>query len=198
MLVAVPLEECDLIDEFGKACRAQRRRVLSMISRLVRSRPGRPPVRDPVLAGELRFPGPPNHSEGRILRYLLIALGMLNVALGVVGIFIPGMPTAVFLLIAGWFFARSSPGLHRWLHRHPRLGPYLEMARTRSMPLRARIFTIGAIWAGIGTSLVLRSDAGSWFMITLVAAGLTGTGFVLAMRRKPDAVRMQPAGPIVR
>ena len=137
-------------------------------------------------------------SEERILRLLLIALGMLNVALGVIGIFVPGMPTTVFLLIAGWFFARSSPSLHRWLHRHPRLGPYLEMARTRSMPLRARLVTIAMIWAGIGTSLVLKSDAGTWFVVTLVAAGLVGTGFVLTMRRKPDAVRMQPAGPIVR
>ena len=155
-------------------------------------------MRDLALAGELRFPGLSVQSEERILRFLLIALGMLNVALGVVGIFVPGMPTTVFLLIAGWAFARSSPRLHRWLHQHPRLGPYLEMARTRSMPLRARILTIVAIWAGIGTSLVLKSDAGTWFVVTLVVAGLTGTGFVLAMRRKPEPVRVQPAGSIVR
>lgn len=155
-------------------------------------------MRELVLAGGLRFPGPSIHTEERLLRFLLIAAGMFNVALGVVGIFIPGLPTTVFLLIAGWFFARSSPRLHRWLHQHPRLGPYLEMARTRSMPLRARILTIAMIWAGIGTSLLLRSDAALWWKLALVAAGLTGTGFVLAMRRKPAEVRVQPGGPILR
>lgn len=132
------------------------------------------------------------------MRYLFIALGMLNVALGVLGIFTPGMPATVFLLIAGWFFARSSPRLHRWLHQHPRLGPYLEMARTRSMPLRARILTTLAIWAGIATSLYLREDASLWWRLALVAAGLTGTGFVLTMRPKPDPAPVQPGGPALR
>ena len=66
------------------------------------------------------------------------------------------------------------------------------------MPLRARLLTVGAIWAGIGTSLALKGDAGTWFVASLVGAGLTGTGFVLTMRRKPDSVRVQPAGSIVR
>lgn len=136
--------------------------------------------------------------EERALRFLLIAIGMLNVALGVLGILIPGMPATVFLLIAGWFFARSSPRLHRWLHQHPRMGPYLEMARTRSMTLRARIFTTLAIWVGITTSLLIRQDAPLWWRLALVAAGLTGTGFVMAMRRKPANVRVQPGGPILR
>jgi uncharacterized membrane protein YbaN (DUF454 family) len=155
-------------------------------------------MRDLVLAGEARFPGPVERSEERLVRFLLIAAGLVNVALGVIGIFVPGMPTTVFLLVAGWFFARSSPRLHRWLHQHPRLGPYLEMARTRSMPLRARILTILAIWIGIGSSLALRADAALWWKLALVAAGLTGTGFVLAMRRKPAEVRVQPAASILR
>ncbi|RKZ14605.1 hypothetical protein DRQ53_11165 [bacterium] len=74
--------------------------------------------------------------------------------------------------------------MHGWLHEHPRLGPYLEMARTRSMPLRARIITICAMWAGICTSLLLRGDAPVWFAPVLVGAGLIGTGCIAAMRRK--------------
>jgi uncharacterized membrane protein YbaN (DUF454 family) len=155
-------------------------------------------MRELVMAGGPGSPGAKSSSEDRPVRVLLVSVGSLNVALGVIGIFVPGMPTTVFLLIAGWFFARSSPRLHRWLHQHPRLGPYLEMARTRSMPLRARILTILAIWAGIGASLWIRSDAPLWFQLLMVAAGITGTGFVLAMRRRPAEVRVQPGGPILR
>ena len=150
------------------------------------------------MAGGARSPGAKFSPEDRPVRFLLISVGLLNVALGVIGIFVPGMPTTVFLLIAGWFFARSSPRLHRWLHQHPRLGPYLEMARTRSMPLRARILTALAIWAGIGASLWIRSEAPLWFQLLMVAAGVTGTGFVMAMRRRPAEVRAQPGGPILR
>lgn len=132
------------------------------------------------------------------MRYLLITAGLVNVGLGILGILVPGLPATVFLLIAAWCFARSSPRLDRWLHEHPRLGPYLRMVQSRSMPLRARIFTIGLIWAGIGTSTLLRPDAPVWFAPILAAAGLVGTGFVAAMRRKPADVRPQPAGPILR
>lgn len=145
------------------------------------------------MAGGLPTPGLSLRSS--VVRAILISLGLLNVGLGVLGILLPGLPATVFFLVAGWFFARSSPRLHRWLYEHPRLGPYLEMARTRSMPRRARILTILAIWAGIGSSLALRPEALLWWKLALVAAGLCGTGFVASMRPR---VRAQPAGSILR
>lgn len=59
-------------------------------------------------------------------RYALIAFGWINVALGVVGMFLPLLPTTVFLLIALWAFAKSSQRFHDWLYHHPRLGPPLR------------------------------------------------------------------------
>ncbi len=52
------------------------------------------------------------------LRWLLLVLAGVSLATGVVGIFVPGLPTTVFLLIAAWAAARSSPRLHRWLLNH--------------------------------------------------------------------------------
>lgn len=75
-------------------------------------------------------------------------LGWLCVALGVLGAFLPLLPTTVFLLIAAWAFSRSSPRWHRWLREHPRFG---HLVRTwedhHAMPLRAKRiawFTLGA------------------------------------------------------
>lgn len=61
-----------------------------------------------------------------MIRYLLMALAGLSLTLGVIGIFVPGMPTTVFVLIAGWAAARSSPRFHAWLENHPRFGPMLR------------------------------------------------------------------------
>jgi uncharacterized protein len=60
------------------------------------------------------------------MRYLWIGLGFLNVALGIIGAFLPVMPTTVFLIIAAFSFAKGSPRLHAWLMNHPRFGPPLQ------------------------------------------------------------------------
>lgn len=60
------------------------------------------------------------------VRWLLLALALISLATGIVGIFLPGLPTTVFILIAAWAAARSSPRLHAWLWRHKLFGPMLR------------------------------------------------------------------------
>jgi hypothetical protein len=57
------------------------------------------------------------------MRLLLLAVAFLSLALGIVGLFLPLLPTVPFLLLAAWAAARSSPRLQRALLEHPRLGP---------------------------------------------------------------------------
>ncbi len=59
------------------------------------------------------------------VRWLLMGLAVLALALAVVGVFLPGLPTVPFLLVAAWASARSSPRLHRWLLRHRLFGPLI-------------------------------------------------------------------------
>ena len=88
-----------------------------------------------------------------LLRYLLVSLGLMAVALGVVGIFLPILPTTPFLLLAAFLFARSSERFYRWLHTNRWFGGYLSNYREgRGLPAREKAMTILALWLAIGLS----------------------------------------------
>jgi uncharacterized membrane protein YbaN (DUF454 family) len=76
-------------------------------------------------------PPPPDRTHDRRplpspLRWLLLAFAAACIGLGVVGVFVPGMPTTVFIILAAWAAARSSPRLHGWLLGHRLFGPALR------------------------------------------------------------------------
>lgn len=72
------------------------------------------------------LPPPPLRTLAAPLRWLLLAFAVLCLVLGVIGVFVPGLPTTVFILMAAWAAARSSPRLHQWLWFHPLFGGMLR------------------------------------------------------------------------
>ncbi len=95
----------------------------------------------------------PRTSRSRLVRYLLQGGGWLSVALGVIGIFLPVLPTTPFLLLAAACFARSSPRFYHWLVDHPRLGPWIrDYLEGNGIPLKGKIYAIGLMWVSIGFS----------------------------------------------
>lgn len=87
------------------------------------------------------------------LRLALLALAWLLVAIGVIGIVLPGLPTTVFLLLASYLFARTAPRYRAWLWNHRVLGRFLHaVAGKQGMPWIAKLGTITCIWAGVGWS----------------------------------------------
>jgi uncharacterized membrane protein YbaN (DUF454 family) len=88
-----------------------------------------------------------------LLRPLLFSLGWLSVVLGVLGIFLPLLPTTPFLLLAAWCFARSSARFHGWLINHPRLGPLINgYLDGKGIPLKAKRYAISMLWVSIAIS----------------------------------------------
>ena len=76
-------------------------------------------------------------------RTILISLGWLCVGLGFVGVFVPGIPTTIFLIIALWAFTKSSKKLRHWLLNHKRFGPILSnWQKHQVVPRRAKILMV--------------------------------------------------------
>jgi uncharacterized membrane protein YbaN (DUF454 family) len=118
------------------------------------------------------------------MRILYLCLGWLMVATGIVGAFLPVLPTTPFLLIALWCFSKSSPRLENWLLSHPRFGPSLRNWREKgAIPRKAKIAAL---------SLMTMSYALFWFgtepsalRATVVAVVMLGAALYVTTRPEP-------------
>jgi uncharacterized protein len=112
---------------------------------------------------------------------VLVAAGSVCLALAVLGVVLPLLPTTPFLLLASACYVRSSERLHGWLMRNRLLGPYIRnFKERRGIPLRGRIVTVVLLWLPLLYS-VYRLDL-LWLEALLVLMGLTWSVLILRMR----------------
>ncbi|MGL5938650.1 MAG: YbaN family protein [Phocaeicola sp.] len=109
------------------------------------------------------------------MKKVQIALGMIALALGVIGIFLPLLPTTPFLLLAASLFFRSSPKYYHWLLQHKYLGPYIRQFREeKAIPLKGKIISISLIWITLGyCTLTISSIWWVRLFFILLAIGVT-------------------------
>ncbi|MDD4904210.1 MAG: YbaN family protein [Candidatus Bipolaricaulis sp.] len=118
----------------------------------------------------------------RSTQSLLIVAGALCVAVGVVGILLPILPTTPFLLLAAFLFARSSSRCHRWLLTNRLCGDYVRRyLEHRAMSRRHKIVTLILLWTGIGCSIALAVSA-LWLRLLLGVVAVAVTIHILAIR----------------
>jgi uncharacterized membrane protein YbaN (DUF454 family) len=85
------------------------------------------------------------------VRWIYMLAGLFMTALGIVGVFLPLLPTTPFLLVAFWCFSRSSPRLEQWLLNHRTLGPPLtNWRREGAISARAKTMAVSLIVASYG------------------------------------------------
>ncbi len=127
-------------------------------------------------------------TDSQIIRSLLICAGFAALAAGVVGIFVPVLPTVPLLLLAAACFARSSDRFHRWLLNHQRLGPMIApFLDGRGIPKHAKIKAIALLWASLLVSVVFLIPI-AWVDLLVLGIGVAVSVYLL---RLPDRV---PAG----
>jgi len=128
-----------------------------------------------------------DHREtGRIRRSLLVAVGIVSIALAVLGIFLPLLPTVPLLLLAAACFARSSPRCHAWLREHRHFGPVLAAYQDEAgIPRRAKVTALLLIWTSITLSMLFLVEVG-WVRLLLLAIALAVTLYLLRLPVRPD------------
>jgi uncharacterized membrane protein YbaN (DUF454 family) len=106
---------------------------------------------------------------------LLIILGTLCVTLGVLGMFLPVLPTTPFLLLAAICYARSSERFYHWLMTNRWCGEYIRNYREgRGIPLKQKVLTIMLLWLTIGSTawLAISQWWVRWILLG-IAVGVT-------------------------
>jgi uncharacterized membrane protein YbaN (DUF454 family) len=112
---------------------------------------------------------------------LLVAAGSVSLALAVLGLFLPLLPTTPFLLLASACYVRSSERLHGWLVGNRVLGGYIRnFQERRGIPLRGRVLTVVVLWLPLLYS-VYRLDL-LWLEVLLVVMGLVWSVLILRMK----------------
>lgn len=114
-------------------------------------------------------------------RRILTAAGFLCVTLGVIGIFLPVLPTTPFLLLASWLFLRGNTHWREWLLTHPRLGIYIRhYIDYHAIPLRTKVISVSLLWLTMTISIILVHYL--WLRILLFAIAIAVTIHILSMK----------------
>lgn len=117
-----------------------------------------------------------------LLRPLLVVIGTICVVLGVVGMFVPILPTTPFLLLAAACYARSSDRFLRWLLHNRYFGEYLRNYREgRGMPRTTKILTLTALWLTLSVSAAVGTSA-LWLRAVLATIGIAVTVHILRLK----------------
>lgn len=132
-----------------------------------------------------------------IRKAVLIFAGTVCVALGVLGMFLPLLPTTVFLLMAAYCYSRSSEKFHTWLLNNRLCGSYIRNYKSgKGISLRQKFSTIAILWISIGFSIWI-VGAGFWVNLLLlaIAVGVTLHLVLLKTSVPEPAVEKAPVEP---
>jgi uncharacterized membrane protein YbaN (DUF454 family) len=120
-------------------------------------------------------------------RIMLMLVGGVMLALGVLGAVLPLLPTTPFLLAALACFARSCPPLERWLINHKRLGPSLrDWRRYRAIPAKAKTIAVASMMLSYAIFLIA-SDSGPGLQLGLALILSCCSTFILSRPSRPRA-----------
>ncbi len=127
--------------------------------------------------------------SGKGVKTLFLLLGTMSLALGVLGIVVPGLPATPFFLLTAALYLRSSERLYRKLLNNRLIGEYIREYRLhRGMTMKAKTGAIVLMWTMIAVSclFLIRSRA---LIAVVVLAGISGTvvmGFMVPTVKIPE------------
>ena len=107
-------------------------------------------------------------------KYLLIGAGSISLSIGVIGIFIPLLPTTPLLLLSSYCYLKSSDRLYEKLINHKILGAYLHhYMKHRAIDKKTKIIAITTLWISLGISILIAPLLFVKVLLALLGAGVT-------------------------
>jgi hypothetical protein len=113
--------------------------------------------------------------KNTMIRWVLVACGTFFLIIGMIGIFIPILPTTPFLLLAAACYARGSEKFYSWLINNRWLGNYIKNYQEgRGIPLSVKMATIALLWISIlFSAIIIVTDYVITIILLVIAAGVT-------------------------
>ena len=135
-------------------------------------------------------PAPPRPATGPV-RWLFLLLAVASLGLGIVGVFLPVLPTVPFVLLAAWAAARSSPRLLHWLESHPHFGRHIADWRHGGV-VRRKAKWLATLLMAISAASMLLWLGPRWHVLAAVGV----LALVLAwLWRRPECPPDQASSP---
>jgi uncharacterized membrane protein YbaN (DUF454 family) len=125
-------------------------------------------------------------SSSKLKRTIYYVIGYISVALGIIGIIFPILPTTPFLLLAAACFARNSEKAYNWLTNNKLFGKFIrDYHEGKGIPVKVKIYTLTFLWLSILLSILFLSIL--WVQILLlVIASLVSLHVILIKPKKKD------------
>jgi len=115
-------------------------------------------------------------------RWAWAGVGVGSASLGWLGVFVPGLPTTIFLIIASYCFTRSCPWLEDRLLRVPVFAPYMKaLDAGGGLSRQAAVRAVVSLWVSLSVSLTVLWLAGqlpAWLATTIIGAGIAGSATI--------------------
>ena len=119
----------------------------------------------------------------RVRRVFLVVIGAIALALGVMGIFVPMLPTTPFLLLSAAAWVKASPQLYTWLLNHRVLGEYIRNFREhRAIPLRVKITSVSLVWLTIGYCILRVVNEWWWAQLLMALLAIAISWHILSFK----------------
>ena len=115
------------------------------------------------------------------MRIFLIILGSVSLVLGLLGVFLPVLPTTPFLLLSAAVWVKASPRLYEWLLNHRLFGEYIRNFReSRAIPIRAKVVSVSLLWATMCYCIFVVASDKLWLQLLLATIAVAVTWHILS------------------
>ena len=115
------------------------------------------------------------------MKYFYIILGTLSMTVGIIGIFLPVLPTTPLLLLTAWCYYRGSDRLYDWLMSHPYFGRHIrDFRENKIIPRKVKAYTLALLWASLLFCAYILPPL--WLKCLMIAIAVGVTWHILSYR----------------